>query len=126
MRLPVGQAGQLGGAEAIQKGKVALCILVVNLDHAANEELLLLSCPGLPVVGLQDGDGEALFAGPLAVLSLKLGAGHGVDVVIDGGEVFHGPRLANGESAIGIFTGLVQLDSARAAHRDDDDACLLA
>lgn len=91
MGLPVGQAGELGGAEAGQDGEVAFCILVVDLDHAANEELLLLGGASLPIVGLQDGDGKALVAGPLAVLGVLLGAGHAVDVVVDGRELLHGP-----------------------------------
>lgn len=125
MRPSVGQAVQLGRAEASQNGKVALCVFVVDLDHAANEELLLFGSAGLPVVGLCDCDEKALVSSPQLLLLLVLVLGLHVHVVLDGRQVFHGPRLANGEGAIGVLSGLVQLDSARVADRDHDDAPLL-
>jgi hypothetical protein len=84
MRSAVGQGIQLGRAEAGQDREVALCVLVVDLDHAADEELLLLCGASLPVVGLGDCDEEALVAGPQLALLFLRGAGVQVGEVVDG------------------------------------------
>jgi hypothetical protein len=68
MRLPVGQTVQLTRTETGQDGKLALGVFVVDLDHAANEELLFLCCSGFPVVWLRDGHGETLVTCPLSSL----------------------------------------------------------
>jgi hypothetical protein len=85
VRLPVGQTAQLGGTEASQDGKVALGVLVVDLDHAADEELLLFCSPGLPVVRLADGHGESLLASPILPLGLLFVLWAQVHVVLDHG-----------------------------------------
>lgn len=126
MRPAICQAVQLACAEARQDGEVALCVLVVDLDHTTNEELFLFGSASLPVVWLRDGDHEALLAGPLLLLLFVLGPRLQVDKVLDCGEILHGPCLADREGAVGILTSLVQLHSARVSHRNHDDATLLA
>jgi hypothetical protein len=84
VRSAVSQSIQLRGAEASQDGEVALCVFVIDFDHAADEELLFLGGAGLPVVGLGDCDKEAFFAGPLLALFFVLRAGVHVDVIFDG------------------------------------------
>lgn len=107
MRLTVGQTIQLAGTETSQGGIAPLGVLVVNLDHAANEELLLFGCSSFPVVWLTDGHGKALVSRPLFPLSLLFILGVQMHVVLDCGQVLHGPRLADGEGTICILPSLV-------------------
>lgn len=125
LRPAICQAVHLAFAEAGQDGKVALCVLVVDLHHTTDEELLLFGSTSLPIIRLRDGDHEALLAGPLLLLLFVLGLRLQVCEVLDGCEILHGPRLANREGAIGVLASLVQLHSARVSHRDHDDAPLL-
>jgi hypothetical protein len=123
--LSVGQAVKLAHAEASQGWEVTLGVLIVNLDHAADKELLLFCRAGLPVVRLGNGHGEALLSRPLFLLRLVLILGVQMDIVFDGRELFHGPRFANGEGAVGVFSRLVQLDPPSVPNTNHDDARLL-
>jgi hypothetical protein len=91
MRLSVGQGVEFAGAKATQDGKFALGVLVVDLNHASNEELLLFRSPSFPIVRLCDGHGESLVACPFLLLGLFLVLWAEVHVVLDRREILHGP-----------------------------------
>ena len=91
MRLSVGQTVQLGHVESGQDGEVSFRVLVVDLNHASDKELLLLGRASFPIVGLADGHGEALFSSPQLALSLLFVGRDKMRVVLDGGEILHGP-----------------------------------
>jgi hypothetical protein len=125
MRLPIGQSVQLIGTEASQDGKLPFGVFVVDFDHAANEELFLLCCAGFPVVRLRDGDCESLVAGPQLLLRLFLILWDQIYVVFDCGQILHGPRFTNGESAVRILSRLVQFHSSSVPNTYHDDPGLL-
>jgi len=91
MRLSVGQGVEFAGAKATQDGKLALGVLVVDLNHAADEELFLFCRPSFPIVRLCYGHGESLVACPLLLLRLFLVLGAEMHVVLDRREILHGP-----------------------------------
>lgn len=107
MRLAVGQTIQFARAESSQSRIAALGVFVIDLDHATNEELLLLCCSSFPVVWLADGHGKPLVPCPLFPLRLLFIFGVQMHIVLDRGEILHGPRLADGERAICILSSFV-------------------
>ena len=124
VRSPVCQAVQLIHAEARQDGIISLCVLVVDLHHTTNEELLLLCSARLPVVGFCDGDHKSLVPSPLLLLLLVLVPGLHMYKVLHSRQILHGPCLSYREGAVGILSRLVQLDSARVPHGDHDHTAL--
>lgn len=125
MRLSVGQSVEFAGAKATQDRKFALSVLVVDLNHAPDEELLLFRSPSLPIVRLRDSHGKSLVACPFLLLRLFLVLWAEMHVVLDGRKILHRPRLADREGAICILSCLVQLDSTSVADGDHDNAGLL-
>lgn len=91
MRLSVGQGVEFAGAKATQDGKFALGVLVVDLNHAPDEELLLLRSPSFPIVRLCDGDAESLVARPFLLLRLFLVLWAEMHVVLDRRQILHRP-----------------------------------
>jgi hypothetical protein len=64
MRLSVGQTVELSHIESGQDGEVSFGVLVVDLNHTPNKELLLFGSARFPIVRLADGHGEALLPSP--------------------------------------------------------------
>lgn len=125
MWLSIRKAVEFGNTESCQNGKVTLSILIVDLDHASYEKLLLFCGPSFPVVWLGDGHGETFVSSPLLALRLFLVGRVEVDVVLNRRQLFHGPRLSNRKGAVGVLPSFVQLDSACVAHGYHDDSRLL-
>jgi hypothetical protein len=107
MRLSIGQSIHLGDTEACQDGKVTLSVLVVNLDHAADEELLLFSTASLPVVRFADGHGKTFLTSPLLSLRLLVVQRIQMYVVFHRGKFLHWPRFSDGKCAICVLSRLV-------------------
>jgi hypothetical protein len=116
MRLSVGQTVQLGHIESGQDGEVSFSVLVVDLNHTSNKELLLFGGTSFPIVRLTNGDGKALLPSPLLALRLFFSSGVEMCVVLHGREFLHRPRLANRKGAIGILPSLVELHPACISH----------
>jgi hypothetical protein len=89
---------------------------VENLDHAPNEELLLLCRASLPVVWLLDRDDKANVPRPLFALRFLLVLRVQMHKVLDEGQILHVPRLAYGEGPVCIFPRLVESYTARRSH----------
>jgi hypothetical protein len=64
MRLSIGQTVQLAHVESGQDGEVSFSVLVVDLNHTSNKELLLFRSASFPIVRFADGHSEALFSCP--------------------------------------------------------------
>lgn len=91
MRFPIGESIQLGRAESGQDGEVSFGVLVVNLDHATNEELFFFRSTSLPIIRLSDGHSKTLIPSPLLSLRFIFVLGIQVNIVLNGGEFLHGP-----------------------------------
>lgn len=65
-----GETIELGSTETCQNWEVSLRVFVIYLDQAADEKVLLLWGPSLPVVRFSNGDCKANFAGPPLALGL--------------------------------------------------------
>lgn len=91
MGLSIGQAIEFGWTETRQDRKVAFGVFMVDLHHTTDEELFFFCRACFPIVGLQDGHGEAPVASPLLTLRLFLILGRTVYVVLDGRELLHWP-----------------------------------
>jgi hypothetical protein len=112
--------------ETPQLRYLALGIFTIDFDRTRNEEVLLLGCPGLPVIRLRDGHSESHASCPLPELRLPVtlrwkGA---TREGLDGGQLLQVPSLANAEAAIVVLPGLVHSNTPCRAHSDDDQARL--
>jgi hypothetical protein len=91
VRLPVRETIQFGWAKPDEDWEISFGVFVEDLDHAANEELLLFSRTCFPVVWLADSDSETLVSSPLLTLRFLLVRGIQMYVVLHGRELFHWP-----------------------------------
>jgi hypothetical protein len=101
---------------------LATSILSIDLDQTRNEKLLLLVSLSLPVIRLPQRNDEAGVAGPFSASRCDMGSSKGFDMC----EVVEVPRLANGESAVGVLLGLVHPHTPRLPYGDYDNSRLVA
>src|SRR5689334_8433563 len=111
--------------EAGQFRHLAASVLLVDLEQARDEEVLLFRRWGMPVVGLAQSHGKAKVAGPLAFDVLSFLFWRNTGIYVNSTQVVEGPSLANREGARRVFSCFVDAHPTRPADGDEDQSALL-